>query len=60
MTYSYIEGNIPKLIVRYIFWNIPRFYCDIKNTELFRKIRSLALQLGCEHSLTNRPTVLHE
>ncbi len=30
MTCSYMEGKVPKLIVRDIFQNIPRFYCDIK------------------------------
>jgi hypothetical protein len=30
MTYSYIEENVPKLIVRFIFRNIPRFNSDIK------------------------------
>ncbi len=30
MTYSYMEGNVPKLIVRDIFRNIPRFYRDIE------------------------------
>jgi hypothetical protein len=30
MTCSYVEGNVPKLIVRDIFRNIPRFYYDIK------------------------------
>jgi hypothetical protein len=43
MTYSYIEGNVPKLIVRYIFQNIPKFYCDKKNKETFTEIRSIAL-----------------
>jgi hypothetical protein len=31
MTCSYMERKVPKLIVRDIVWNIPRFYCDIKN-----------------------------
>jgi hypothetical protein len=31
MTCSYVEENVPKLIVRDIFRNIPRFYCDLKN-----------------------------
>jgi hypothetical protein len=43
MTYSYIEGNVPKLIVRYIFRNIPRFNCDIKNMAPSTEIRSFAL-----------------
>ncbi len=30
MPYSYIEGNVPKLIVRDLFRNIPMFYCNIK------------------------------
>jgi hypothetical protein len=34
MTCSYMEGNVPKLIVRNIFQNIPRFYCDIKKKVL--------------------------
>jgi hypothetical protein len=34
MTCSYREGKIPKLIVRDIFWSIPRLYGDIKNKVL--------------------------
>jgi hypothetical protein len=30
MTCSYMEGNVPKLIVRDIFRNISRFYRDIE------------------------------
>jgi hypothetical protein len=30
MTCSYMEGNIPKLIVRDIFRNIPRFFCNVQ------------------------------
>ncbi len=56
--YSNIEGNIPKLIVHYIFRNIPRFYCDIKNKKLFKKFRSVALLCGMRTFLTNRPTML--
>jgi hypothetical protein len=33
MTYSYMEGNVPKLIVRDIFRNIPRFYRDIEKKD---------------------------
>jgi hypothetical protein len=36
MTYSYIEENVPKLIVPYIFRNIPRFNCDTKKGQLQR------------------------
>jgi hypothetical protein len=38
MTCSYIEGNVPKLIVRDVFRNIPRFYCDIVNKVSFMEI----------------------
>jgi hypothetical protein len=33
MTCSYMEGNVPKLIVRDIFRNIPRFYRDIEKKD---------------------------
>ncbi len=34
MTCSYIEGNVPKLIVRDIFRNIPRFNCNEKKLHI--------------------------
>jgi hypothetical protein len=43
MTYSYIEGNVPKLTVRYIFRNIPRFNCNTKKKELPTEMRSIGL-----------------
>jgi hypothetical protein len=43
MTYSYIQENVPKLIVRYIFWNILRFNCDTKIKETSTEIQSIAL-----------------
>jgi hypothetical protein len=36
MTCSYMEGNVPKLIVRDIYRNIPRFYRDIEKRLLSR------------------------
>ncbi len=55
MTYSYMEGNVPKLIVRDIFRNIPRFYRDIE-----KKGYSRELILGPPESdastLSTRPT----
>ncbi len=42
MTYRYIEGNVPKLIVRYIFRNIPRFNSDTKK-GVIEEFRSIAL-----------------
>jgi hypothetical protein len=41
MTYSYIEENVPKLIVRYIFRNIPRFVATQK--KVIHGDRSAAL-----------------
>ncbi len=33
-----MEGNVPKLIVRDIFRNIPRFYRDIEKKKLYRDL----------------------
>jgi hypothetical protein len=38
MTCSYKEGNVPKVTVRDIFRNIPRFNCDLKNEMWFMEI----------------------
>ncbi len=58
MTCSYIEGNVPKLIVHDIFRNIPRFYGDIK-TRYLSGLDPLSFSVGCDYTLTNRPTMLH-
>jgi hypothetical protein len=33
MPYSCIKGNVPKLLVRDVFRNIPKFCCYIKIVE---------------------------
>jgi hypothetical protein len=57
MTYSYIEENVSKLIVRYIFRNIPRFNCDTKKGVTHGD------SIHCPHifvasTLTTRPIIL--
>ncbi len=44
MTCSYMEGNVPKLIVRYIFQNIPRFFCVRKKGSFRDLIRGPLVQ----------------
>jgi hypothetical protein len=50
MTYSYIEGNVPKLIVRVIFRNIPSFLCDLLNNNLIRRVDPLSSRTESEYS----------
>jgi hypothetical protein len=59
MTCSYRERNVPKVIVRKIFRNIPRFYCNIKEDFILGDLIYCPPVRG-EKTLTNRPTKLHE
>jgi hypothetical protein len=57
MTYS-LEGNVPKLIVRYIFRNSPRFNCDTKKGVIHRDSIHCT-SMSDANSLTTRPIMLH-
>jgi hypothetical protein len=58
MTYSYIEGNVPKLIVRFIFRNFSRFNCDPKKGVNYRDLIHCTPVLDA-NSLTTRPIMLN-
>ncbi len=58
MTYSYMEGNVPKLIVRDIFRNIPRFYRDIEKKTTPRDLIQ-GPPVSDASTLSTRPTMLY-
>ncbi len=58
MTCSYMEGKVPKLVVRDIFQNILRFYCDVKN-KVSLEILFHGPPVQDANTLPTRPTKLY-
>jgi hypothetical protein len=58
MTYSYIEGNVPKLIVRNIFRNIPRFFVLLKK-RLLKRSDPWTSRVGCEFTIHYTKEAIH-